>query len=184
MEPIKELRELQETILQEEKERYEREKKEFEKGVNSSIGYAYIDSRDIDDVFFEDYEQTPDGIIEMCNETKKLVNKLIEKWEYKNVKAYPYVKETRDDDWYYDDIFLGFTINWYYLRSEDYIKERAKRRFSDEVSDRVYEKAKTILDKEQVYYKRDVDCFLIEKFMNEQVDFDFLVEATYRTCSI
>lgn len=52
MELIKELRELQETILQEEKERYEREKKAFEEGVGSSIGYAYIDSRDIDDVFF------------------------------------------------------------------------------------------------------------------------------------
>ena len=102
----------------------------------------------------------------------------------KNVKTYPYVKKTRDDDWYYDNIFLGFTIKWYYLRSEDFIKERAKRRFSDEVSDRVYERAKTILDKEQVYYKRDVDCFLLEKFMNEQVDFDFLVEATYRVCSI
>lgn len=184
MELIKELRELQETILQEEKERYEREKKAFEEGVGYSIGYAYINSHDIDNVFFEDYEQTPDGIIEMCNETKELIDKLTEKWEYKNVKAYPYVKETRDDDWYYNDIFLGFTINWYYLRSEDFTKERAKRRFSDEVSDRVYEKAKTILDKEQVYYKRNVDCFLLEKFMNEQVDFDFLVEATYRTCSI
>lgn len=52
MELVKELRELQETILQEEKERYEREKKEFEKGVGSSIGYAYINSRDIDDVYF------------------------------------------------------------------------------------------------------------------------------------
>jgi hypothetical protein len=79
MELVKELRELQETILQEEKKRYEREKKEFEKGVGSSIGYAYINSRDIDDVFFEDYEQTPDGIIEMCNETKKLIDKLTEK---------------------------------------------------------------------------------------------------------
>ena len=83
MELVKELRELQETILQEEKGRYEREKKEFEKGVGSSIGYAYINSRDIDDVFFEDYEQTSDGIIEMCNETKELIDKLTEKWEYK-----------------------------------------------------------------------------------------------------
>lgn len=86
MELVKELRELQETILQEEKEKYEKEKKEFEKGVSTSIGYAYIDSRDIDEVFFEDYEQTPDGIIEMCNETKELVDKLTEKWEYKTLK--------------------------------------------------------------------------------------------------
>lgn len=184
MELIKELRTLQETILQEEKERYEREKKEFEKGIVSSIGYAYINSCDIDEVFFEDYEQTPDGIIEMCNKTKELIDKLTEKWKYKNVKTYPYVKETRDDDWYYDDIFLGFTINWYYLRSEDFIKERAKRIFSDEISSRAYERAKIILDQEKVCYKRGVDCFLLEKFMNEQVDFDFLVEATYRTCSI
>jgi hypothetical protein len=79
MELVKELRELQEQILQEEKERYEKEKKTFEEGVSSSIGYAYINSRDIDEVFFEDYEQTPDGIIEMCNETKEIVAKLTEK---------------------------------------------------------------------------------------------------------
>lgn len=184
MELIKELRDLQETILQEEKERYEREKKEFEKGVDSSIGYAYIDSYDITNVWLEDYEQTPNGLMEMCDEIERLIKKYTEKWTFKNIKTAPCINEIWDESWDRHEMFCGFTINWYYLRADDYTKERAKRRFSDEVSKRVHERAKVILDQEQVLYKRDVDCFLLEKFMNEQVDFDFIVEATYRTCSI
>lgn len=183
MELVKEFRKLQEIILQEEKKRYEEEKEAFKKNVSSSIGYAYINFKDIDEILFEHYEQTPDDIIKMCNYVKELIEDYTEKGEYKNIEATPYINEVWDG-WDYNEIFLGFRINWYYLKSEDSIKERAKRLFSDEVSIRVYEKAKTIFDEKQASFKRTVDCFLLEKFMNEQVDFDFLVEATYQTCSI
>ena len=79
MELVKEFRKLQEIILKEEKKRYEEEKEAFKKGVSSSIGYAYINSKDIDEVLFEDYEQTPDDIIEMCNYVKKLIEDYTEK---------------------------------------------------------------------------------------------------------
>ena len=184
MELIKELRELQEQILQEEKERYEREKKIFKEGATSFIDCAYVNSYDIHYVLLEEYEQSLEGITKMCDKARELINKLTKEWTFKNVKASPYINEIWDSSWDCNDIFWGFIINWYCLRPEDYIKERAKRRFSDEISGRVYERAKIILNQEQVLYKRGVDCFLLEKFMNEQVDFDFLVEATYRTCSI
>lgn len=184
MELIKELRELQEQILQEEKERYEKEKKAFENNNIDLLTFSYVSSRDIDEVLLEDYELNPESLIRMCNDVKELVEDYTEKGEYKIIKTRPYQYEVCDKDWDYYEIFSGFMITWCYLKPEDSIKEKAKRRFSDEVSERVYERVKDILDKKQIYYQRSIDCFLLEKFMNEQIDFDFLVEATYRTCSI
>lgn len=184
MELVKELRKLQEQILQEEKERYEKGKEAFEKNDPYLFESPYVQSKDIDQVLLEDYGITPESLIIMCNKTKELIKEHTKRGKYKAVKTYPYKYDVWDRDWDCHKIFCGFMITWRYLMPEDSIKEKAKRRFSDEVSDRVYKKAKTILDQEQVYYKRNVDCFLLEKFMNEQVDFDFLVEATYRTCNI
>lgn len=88
MELVKELRELQETILQEEKERYEREKKEFEKGVGSSIGYAYIDSRGIDDVFLKIMNKLQMVLLKCAMKLKSL---LISSQKNENIKMLKHI---------------------------------------------------------------------------------------------
>lgn len=183
MELVKEFRELQEQILNREKEKYAKEKAVFESEKSKTFGMFYIRCHEIGEFFFDDYEETLEGILEICDEIKKFIAEQEEKWMYKNIKTIPYKKEYRDEDWDWTDFFVGFKVVGYLVDTEDAVKAKAKRDFINEASVRVNKKAKELIG-DEAHFIKALDCFLLEKFMNEEIDINFLIEATYKTCSI
>lgn len=183
MELVKELRELQEQILNREKEKYAKEKAIFESEESKTFGMFYIRCHEIGEFFFEDYSETLEGIVEICDEIKKFIAEQEERWMYKKIKTIPYKKEYCDEDWGWMDFFVGFKVVWYLVDTEEAVRTKAKRDFINEASVRVNKKAKELIG-DKAFYIKNLDCFLLEKFMNEEIDINFLVEATYQGCKI
>ena len=84
---IKFYKQLQETILKEETEKYAEQKANFEdKGAEFKVG-KYLFYKVLDEIYFNDYNRTPNGLIEMGNYANSKLAEYKESWQYRFIEC-------------------------------------------------------------------------------------------------
>lgn len=171
---------LQESLLKEEQEKYEKAKKEFAKWNDvdlreiSYIQQKYIQKININWWSISDLKYHIDEV----EEAKKEVSKdFIKVYVREDMQGH----DTEDNE--YIEVFTWHWIMGYELLPESIIKSKAKAAFISAVSQEAHERYIEINPEDKGRWKIQVSCFLIEAFLNWEIEFDFLVRATYKGCS-
>lgn len=172
---------LQESLLKEEQDKYKKSKEEFAKWNDANLQDAsYIRQRNIEKVYFNWWDPSDlKYYIEEIEEAKKNASKDFIKVSVK--------LDTLGYDTQYDwsvEVPHWHWIMGYELSPEQEIKSRAKTAFISAVSQEVHKRYIELNPEDRGRWQMTVSCFLIEAFLNWEVEFDFLVRATYKGCGI
>lgn len=172
---------IQESLLKEEQEKYDKSKEEFAKWDNADLKEApYIWQRYIEKIHFSWWEPIDlNYYIEELETAKKNASvEYIKIFTKLDMLGYD-----TEHDWYVE-IPHWHSIVGYKLLPENEIKVRAKSAFISAVSKEAHERYLEMNPEDKGRWKMQVSCFLIEAFLNWEIEFDFLVRATYKGCSI
>lgn len=172
---------LQKHLLKEEQDKYEKSKKEFAKWKDANLQEApYIQQKYIEKININWWSIS--DLKHHIEEVEEARNNVSEEFIKVTVKEDMQGHDTEDNE--YVEVLTWHWIMWYVLIPEKNVKSRAKTEFISAVSKEAYERYVEMNPEDKSRWRMTVDCFLIEAFLNWEIEFDFLVRATYKGCSI
>lgn len=172
---------IQESLLKEEQTKHEKSKEEFAKWNDADLKEApYIEQKYIEKININWWNISDlKYYVDEVEEAKKKASK-----DFIKVSVREDMETYDTEDNKYVSIFTWHWIMGYELLPENTIKSRAKTAFISAVSQEAHERYLEMNPEDNTKWKITVSCFLIEAFLNWEIEFDFLVRATYKGCNI